>query len=128
MTEYLAVLCNCEYSDDSNIIGTMCTHCKGRGEIERNKKWQYEVKVVNQHLYIFNNKVLIEERVPIIKEIFEFLLTRPHFIANNPRFRETLILKIEEFQADPHAECLKETLDKMTIFLDTLESHEEYKT
>ena len=44
----IAVLCDCEFTEESNIIGSICTHCKKREEIELAKPWGIEVKTIEK--------------------------------------------------------------------------------
>ena len=57
-----AVLCNCEYTEDSKLIGSLCSHCKVIDDKLRQSLWYEEIKTINcflnQFEYYFSNDLI----------------------------------------------------------------------
>lgn len=123
---YLAILCDCDYDEDSNVIGNMCKYCKEKDDIARKSEWYEEIKTIKKLLYQSEN-ISADNRIPIIRKIFEYILTRDKFIARNSSFRKTLINKIEEFKLEEKAANLADVFNKMDIYLEEIKKHPEYK-
>jgi hypothetical protein len=123
----IAELCDCEYSDDSNILGSICTHCKKREEIEQAKPWYIEVKTIRKYFNQMDKSTSVDERLPIIRNIFEYILTRPIFIAANPNFRKAMLNKMNELRQCQDAASLKDVFDKTDKFIESLSDYNEYK-
>ena len=122
----IAVLCDCEFTEESNIIGSICTHCKKREEIELAKPWGIEVKTIAKYLRQSENAENINARLPIIRTMFEFIMTRPIFISKNPNFRNAIINKIEEIINVEEASSIKDILENTKIFISNLSSRDDY--
>lgn len=122
----IAVLCDCEFTDESNIIGSICTHCKKREEIELAKPWGIEVKTIAKYLRQCENAENINARLPIVKTMFEFIMTRPIFISKNPNFRNAIINKIEEIINVEEANSIRYILENTKIFISNLSSRDDY--
>jgi hypothetical protein len=122
---YLAILCDCDYDEESNVIGNMCKYCKEKDDIERKKKWYEEIKTIKKLL--LHNEYIVDDRIPNVRKLLEYILTCDNFIAQNPRFRNILESKIIEFKCDQLGTSLIDIYDKMDIFLEELKNHPEYK-
>jgi hypothetical protein len=123
-----AILCDCEFTEESNVIGSICTHCKKREEIELAKPWHIEVKTIGKYLRQSENTSGINNKLPIIRTMFEFIMTRPIFISKNPNFRKTISNKIEEFIQIDEASSIKDILEQTKIFISNLSSRDDYMT
>ena len=126
-SECIGILCDCEYTEDNILINSICSHCFKREEIEKSKPWYIEVKTINKLLLKSNSITIIEDRLPIIKDLFEYILTCDEFIAKNPRFRNTVLNKIEEFKLDERIGPVKDVLEKTKEFIANLVNYEGYK-
>lgn len=125
--EYIGVFCDCEYTEDNILINSTCEHCLKREEIEKSKPWYIEVKTINKLLLKSNSTIIIEDRLLIIKDMFEYILTCDEFIAKNPKFRNTVLNKIEEFKSDERVGPMKDVLEKTKEFIANLVNYEGYK-
>jgi len=123
----IAVLCDCEYSDDSNILGSICTHCIKREEIEQAKPWYIEIKTLKKYFDQMEKATSVDERLSIIRNIFEYILTRPIFIAANPNFRNAILNKMIEFKQCKDATSLNDVFDKTNKFIESLSEYNEFK-
>jgi hypothetical protein len=124
---YSAIFCDCDYDDTSNVIGNMCKYCKTRDDIARKNEWYDEIKTIKKYLLQSEN-LPVDDRIPVIRELFEYILTRDKFMARNSKFRITTKNKMEEFKLDEKAACLLDIFNKMDIYLEELKHHPEYKT
>lgn len=126
MEDYVAILCDCDYDEESNVIGNICKHCKKIDDIERQNEWYEEVKTIKKLLLQSENTQLVHNRIPIIRKMFEYILTRDKFMARNPNFRKSLKNKIDEFKLDQKAKDLADIFEKTEIYLEELKNHPEY--
>jgi hypothetical protein len=122
----VAVLCDCEYDNESYIIGNMCKYCKEKDDIARKNEWYEEIKTIKPLLLKCENTPS-NDRIPIIRKLFEYILTRNKFMARNSIFRNSLKNKINEFKLDEKAICLTDIFEKTEIYLEELKNHPEYK-
>lgn len=123
----VAVLCECDYDNESNIIGNMCKYCKEKDDIARKNEWYEEIKTIKKLLLQSENTPLVNNRIPIIREMFEYILTRDKFMARNSNFRNSFKNKIDEFKLDEKSACLADIFEKTEIYLEELKNHPEYK-
>ena len=93
----VAILCDCDYDDESNIIGNLCKYCKVIDDKARENEWYEEVKVIKPML-LKSEYTPSKDRIPIIRKLFEYIITRDKFMARNPSFRKTVKNKIDEFK------------------------------
>lgn len=122
----IAILCDCEFTEESNVIGSICSHCKKREEIELAKPWGLEVITIRKYLQQCGNATSVDIKLSIFKILFEFIMTRPIFISKNPNFRIAVLNKIEEFNQEEAACSIKDILEKTKIFISNLTSCEDY--
>jgi hypothetical protein len=121
----IAELCDCIY-DDSNNIQSICTNCKNREDEENKKPWYLEIKTIRTLLYESESTDDINIRIIVIKKIFEFLLTRPDFLAKNPNFRNCIIRKINEFKNDEKGKDIHELCNNLDIYIKDLSKKDNY--
>ena len=124
----LALLCDCEYSEESNILGSMCNHCKKREGIESTKPWYIEIKTIKKYYYQMDVNSDINKRISIIQNLIEYIITRPSFMAANPNFRKAITNKMIEFSQHESGEKLKDVFQKMNLFIESLANHADYKS
>lgn len=122
----IAVLCDCEFTEESNIVGSICKHCKKREEIELAKPWSFEIKTIAKYLRQSENAENINSRLPIVKTMFEFIMSRPIFMSKNPNFRKAVINKIEEIIPVEEANSIKNILENTKAFISNLSSRDDY--
>jgi hypothetical protein len=122
-----AILCNCEYTEDSKLIGNLCSHCKVKDDKLRQSVWYEEIKTIACFLNEFEYYESINDRLSIMAKIFEYILTRHDFMAKNPGFRIQVIRKIDECRRDERAFSLIHIFDKTSIFLEELKNYPDYK-
>jgi hypothetical protein len=121
----IAELCDCIY-DDLNNIQSICTNCKNREDEENKKPWYLEIKTIRTLLYESESTDDINIRIIVIKKIFEFLLTRPDFLAKNPNFRNCIIRKINEFKNDEKGKDIHELCNNLDIYIKDLSKKDNY--
>jgi hypothetical protein len=127
MEDYsVAVLCDCDYDNESQIIGNLCKYCKVIDDKARENEWYEEIKTIKK-LLLQSENTPVDNRIPIIRKLFEYILTRDKFMSRNSNFRNTLKNKIEEFKLDEKAVCLADIFEKTEIYLEELKNHPEYK-
>jgi len=117
-----AILCDCEYSSEYIVISEKCTHCIKRESIP----WYIELKTINKYIKLIENTSELEKRIILHRNLFEYLLTCPDFMAKNAKFRKVVISKMNEYKLDNACECLSDTFDKLTVFIDSLVTIEGY--
>jgi hypothetical protein len=117
--------CNCIYDDTDN-IKFLCINCKKIEYKNKTTPWYLEIKTIQNYLHDTELTDDINTRIIIIKKLFEFLLTREEFIAKSPRFRESLLLKIDQFRNDEQGKDLHSLCDKLKIFIKSLEEKDNY--
>jgi hypothetical protein len=122
----VAELCDCIYNDDSTQIVTICSHCQKREDNEKKHPWYIEVKTIKLLLHNTESTDDINIRIINIKNIFEFLLTRPDFLAKNPNFRNKVLLKIVEFRNDELGKDLHELCNNLDLFVKSLAEKDNY--
>jgi hypothetical protein len=121
----IAELCDCIYDDTNNIL-SLCTNCKKQDDIEKQKPWYLEIKTIGKLIYENEMTDDINIKIIIIKQIFEFLLTRPDFLAKNSSFRKCLLEKIIEFKNDDKGKDIYELCDNLDIFIKNLSKKDNY--
>jgi hypothetical protein len=121
----IAELCDCIY-DDTNNIKYICTTCKKREDEEIEQPWYLEIKTLRTLLYESETTNNIDIRIIVIKKIFEFLLTRPDFLAKNPNFRNCIIRKINEFKNDEKGKDIHELCNNLDIYIKDLSKKDNY--
>jgi len=122
----IAVLCDCEFTEESNIIGSICSYCKIREEIELAKPWGLEIKIIGKYLRQSDNASSIDIKLPIIRKLFEFIMTRPIFVSKSPNFRRVVLWKIKQFNQEEEASSLKDILEQTNTFISNLSTREDY--
>ena len=122
----VAILCDCDYDDESNIIGNLCKYCKVIDDKARENEWYEEVKVIKPML-LKSEYTPSKDRIPIIRKLFEYIITRDKFMARNPSFRKTVKNKVDEFKLEEKAASLADIFEKTEIYLEELKHHPEYK-
>jgi hypothetical protein len=119
----LAVLCDCDFSENSKIIN-QCSYCKIR---EKENRWDLEINTVRKCLNELDSTYVLSIRIELITKLFEFLLSRAAFMAYNYKFRLAILKKIDEMSEHQEAGKLNKIFDKMKIFIVELSNHPEYK-
>jgi uncharacterized protein YktA (UPF0223 family) len=121
-----AFLCDCDYNEESEIIGDMCKYCKIKNDKLLKSEWHEEIKVIRKYLntieYI-NNYI---DKIPILRKLFEYMITRPKFIAKNNGFRLVVISKMNEIKLNEQSDKLSDIFDKFNIFLEDLKNNDDY--
>jgi hypothetical protein len=125
--ESIGILCDCEYNDKNELINSLCNHCHLREEKQKSKPWYIEVKTISKYLKLQELTSNIEDRMVIMKDMFEYIMTCTKFMAQNPKFRITASLKIKEFREDPRSSSIKHILDKTNDFIENLKNVEGFK-
>jgi hypothetical protein len=122
----IAVLCDCEFTEESNVIGSICTYCKKREEIQLAKPWGFEIITIGKYLRQSDNASSVDMKIPIIRKLFEFIMTRPIFMSNHPIFRKVVLCKIKQFNQEEEANSLKDILEQTNTFISNLSSRTDY--
>jgi hypothetical protein len=115
--EYFAVLCDCDYEE--NILIKECKYCI--------KPYNTEVTTLRNLLSSMEHKTLLSERLDLIRQIFEYILTCSDFIASQPGFRKAVSNKLNEFRSNEQCNSLTYLFDKMDVFLVTIQGNSLYK-
>jgi hypothetical protein len=121
----IAEQCNCIYDDTDN-IKFLCINCKKIEDKNKTTPWYFEINTIQNYLYNTELTDNINIRIIIIKKLFEFLLTREEFIAKSPKFRESLLSKIDQFKNDEQAKELHSLCENLKIFINSLEEKDNY--
>jgi hypothetical protein len=122
----VAYLCDCNFDKESNVIGLLCKYCKIKDDKLRESQWYEQVKIIKKYLILVENTRGSENKIPIVKTMFEYLLTQHIFIAKNPGFRKAVISKVDEFRTDENIDILLPVFDKFSIFIEELKNHQDY--
>ncbi len=125
--ESIGILCDCEYNDKNELIDSLCNHCYLREEKEKRKPWYIEVKTITKYIKLNDSLTNIEDRISTIKDMFEYIITCTEFMAKNPKFRNMVSLKIEEFSEDPRSSSIRHIFDKTKDFIENLKHVEGFK-
>lgn len=118
--------CDCIYNINTNNLENLCTYCHKREYKERENPWYIEIKTIKKYLHYSETTDDIKLKILYIKNIFEFLLTRPDFIAKNPNFRNSIISKIYEFKNDDKGKDIHELCDNLDTFIKNLSKKDNY--
>ena len=90
------------------------------------------MKCINNYFAKLDNTNEEIERVNIIIDLFEYLLTIPEFMARQARFRLEIQIKMNEFSKVveelqlENKEKFYEIIGQLKIFLDDIENREDY--
>ena len=117
-----AILCDCEYSSEYVIISEKCNHCTKRESIP----WYIEVKTIDKYIRLIEKTSDMPKKLLNTRQLFEYLLTCPTFIAKNPNFRRAVISKINEYKCDDVCISLIDIFDKVSLFINNLATIEGY--
>ena len=123
---YKAILCDCNYDEESNVIGNMCKYCKEKDDIARENEWYEEIKTI-QKLLLQTLNTPSNDRIPLVHKLFEYILTIDKFMSCNSNFRNMVKNKIKEFKLDKNANYLIDILNKTEIYLEELKNNKNYK-
>ena len=121
-----AVLCDCDFDEKSDIIGSLCKYCKIIDDKLRENQWYEQIKVIKKYLSTVENTPGSENKIPIIYTLFEYLLTLPIFIAKNTGFRNAIINKIIEFKNYEDVTLLLPVFNKFDIFMEEIKNYPDY--
>jgi hypothetical protein len=121
----IAEKCDCIYDDDNN-VNFLCTNCKKYNDKEKANPWYIEIIIIRKYLQDCDIIEDLNLRIITIKKLFEFLLTRPDFIAKNPNFRKCLLSKIDQFKNDEQGKDLHSLCDNLNNFIKCLEDKDNY--
>jgi hypothetical protein len=100
--EIVANFCNCIIDDNLNYI-EICSKCKRSIHIKNLKKYFDEINIT----------LTVDDKLIIIKKIFEYLLTCIDFLLSEQNFCNIIKNKIEELLQDHRSESIKDILLKV---------------
>ena len=100
--EIIAKFCDCNIDDNFNYI-EICFNCKRSIHIKTLKNYFDEINLV----------ININDRIIIIKKIFEYFLTCIDYLLSEKNFCNVIKNKIEEFLQDNRLDSIKDTLLKV---------------
>jgi hypothetical protein len=103
--EIIANFCNCNIDDNSNYV-EICLNCKKSIHIKNLKKYFEEINITST----------VDDKLIIIKKIFEYLLTCIDFLLSEKNLCNIIENKIEELLQDHRSESIKDILLKQRLF------------
>jgi hypothetical protein len=123
-----AVLCDCDFDENSNLISPLCKHCKILDDKQRENKWYEQIKVIKKYLSVVENTKEIKDKVLFLDKLFKYLLTQDVFLAKHTGFRNAVLNKIDELKDDENIReyNLLPLLNNTSIFLNELKNHPDY--
>jgi Rad3-related DNA helicase len=123
-----AHFCDCDYDEQSKLVGIMCKHCKIiEDEGIAKNKWYKQIKKVSAYVKLTELQSNKEDRIIIVIELYEYLMTLPELVAEHKKFRTVTIEKVIKFKEEEDDENLIKTFDKFLLFIEELKNHPGYE-
>ena len=90
------------------------------------------IEIIKDYLFNISNTIDKIEKVNVIIDMFQYILTIPEFIARESKFRLQMELKIDELSKEidelqfVNKEKFYKLIDQLKIFLDNIKHRKDY--
>jgi hypothetical protein len=133
--------CRCyELMEDDDPVGARCPYCECQAELEEEReqarekmraaaeeppvyvsRWQNEIVAIRGYLNACEAARSVEEKIPIMRNLFTTLLAYREFLAAQPKFRLAVRNKIAQLRADLRAVALTNVMEDVSALIQSLE-------
>ena len=88
-----------------------------------------EIETIKDYLLKVNNVPKADDKIKYVIELFEYIQTAKNLLATNPKFRRSVINKLEEFNTNEYVQRSQKmlvTIKATYDFLDNLKLSNNY--
>jgi len=112
--------CCCEYAyeRDGRYLDWECESCYRKRPVPADAEpWSTETSTIRGYLSTFSLCDTLEERIEVLRSLFEYLLTIGPFFKAFPSFHAACVAKVAEFKTEPLAAPIHDVLLATEAFL-----------